>query len=114
MQNLFKEEPFNAPTERQKIAQAIALLEQQAGKITGIISAIATMVTGIVAIALIIPVFLYRHYVTDRGQYPKAMLEDLRVDMNDPSSFEKKAGVLPYLTISAGILVVTASNIYFG
>jgi len=36
VQNLFQEEPSNAPVERQQIAQAIALLEQQAGKITGI------------------------------------------------------------------------------
>jgi len=36
VQNLFQEEPSNAPAERQQIAQAIALLEQQAGKITGI------------------------------------------------------------------------------
>lgn len=73
-----------------------------------------TLVTGIVAISLIIPVFLYRHYVTDRGQYPKSMLEDLHVDMNDDKSFEKKAGILPYVTIVAGVIVVTASNIYFG
>lgn len=73
-----------------------------------------TLLTGIVVISLIIPVFLYRHYVTDRGQYPKTMLIDLHVDMNDDSSFEKKAGILPYVTIAAGIAVVAASNIYFG
>jgi len=42
------------------------------------------------------------------------MLEDLHVDMNDDKSFEKKAGILPYVTIGAGIAVVAASNIYFG
>jgi len=73
-----------------------------------------TLMTGIVIISLIIPVFLYRHYVTDRGQYPRSMLEDLHVDMNDDKSFEKKAGILPYLTIGAGIAVVAVSNIYFG
>lgn len=70
--------------------------------------------TGLVTISLIIPLFMYRHYVTDRGQYPRKMLEDLHLDMNDAGSFEKKAGVLPYVTIGAGILVVAASNIYFG
>ena len=73
-----------------------------------------TLVTGIVVIALIIPVFLYRHYVTDRGQYPRAMLEDLHVDMNNPASFEKKAGSLPYVTLAAGVLVVALANNYFG
>jgi hypothetical protein len=42
------------------------------------------------------------------------MLEDLHVDMNDSSSFERKAGIWPYVTVVAGILVVTGSNIYFG
>ncbi|MEZ5524488.1 MAG: APC family permease [Pseudomonadales bacterium] len=73
-----------------------------------------TLITGIIVITLIIPVFMYRHYVTDRGQYPRRMLEDLHVDMNDSSSFERKAGIWPYVTVIAGILVVTGSNIYFG
>jgi amino acid transporter len=73
-----------------------------------------TLITGIIVITLIIPVFMYRHYVTDRGQYPRRMLEDLHVDMNDSSSFERKAGIWPYVTVVAGILVVTGSNIYFG
>lgn len=74
----------------------------------------STLLTGIIIISLIIPVFLFRHYITDRGQYPRKMLEDLHVDMNDDKSFERKAGILPYLTLGAGIAVVAASNIYFG
>lgn len=73
-----------------------------------------TLMTGLIVISLIIPVFMYRHYVTDRGQYPRRMLEDLHVDMNDAGSFEKKAGVLPYITLAAGIGVIVLSNIYFG
>jgi len=70
--------------------------------------------TCVVIISLIIPVLLYRHYVTNRGQYPRSILEDLHVDMNDDKSFEKKAGILPYVSIGAGIALVAASNIYFG
>ena len=73
-----------------------------------------TLMTGLIVISLIIPVFMYRHYVTDRGQYPRRMLEDLHVDMNDAGSFERKAGVLPYIALAAGVIVVIASNIYFG
>lgn len=62
--------------------------------------------------ALIIPVFAYRHYVQDKGQFPERMLADLGVkDSRDLG--EKRAGVLPYLTLVAGIAIVLVSNWIF-
>src|SRR5690606_20991464 len=42
-----------------------------------------TLMSGIVAAALILPVFAYRHYVTDKGKFPDRMLEDLGVSSRD-------------------------------
>ncbi len=60
---------------------------------------------GLIAAAVIVPVFWYRHYVQDGGKFPVAMMEDLGIkDGNDLG--EKRAGALPYLAILGGIAVM--------
>ncbi|MGD9668935.1 MAG: APC family permease [Hyphomicrobiaceae bacterium] len=66
---------------------------------------------GLGAAFLIIPVFVYRHYVQDKGQFPERMLSDLHIDINDIS--HRKAGVLPYVTLIAGVAVVLLANWFF-
>ena len=66
---------------------------------------------GLFASSLIIPVFLFRHYVQDKGQFPAQMLADLNLTANDVST--RKAGILPYLTLVAGLAVVLISNWFF-
>ncbi len=65
----------------------------------------------VVGIALVVPLFLYRHYVQDGGRFPVHMLEDLGMPANALS--RKKAGMLPYLTLAAGVVVVLVSNWLF-
>jgi amino acid transporter len=66
---------------------------------------------GAIVAALILPVFCFRHYVQDKGKFPDKMLEDLQVGGRPIS--ETKAGVLPYVTLVAGIAVVLIANYYF-
>ena len=66
---------------------------------------------GLGTAALIIPVFLFRHYVQDKGVFPAHMLTDLGLTQSDIG--RRKAGMLPYLTLIAGLIVVLASNWYF-
>jgi amino acid transporter len=61
--------------------------------------------------ALIIPVFAFRHYVQDKGQFPPRMLEDLGLKAGDLG--QKKAGMLPYLALAGGVAVVLLSNWIF-
>jgi amino acid transporter len=61
----------------------------------------------LVVAALIIPVFLFRHYAQDGGRFPTRMLEDLGIAGGGLG--EKKAGSLPYLTLIAGAIVVLVS-----
>jgi amino acid transporter len=69
------------------------------------------LVAGATAAALIIPVFLFRHYVQDKGRFPDHMLEDLNLTANVLQ--HPKAGILPYLTLLAGVIVVIVANWFF-
>ncbi len=66
---------------------------------------------GLGAAALIIPVFAFRHYVQDKGQFPARMMEDLGLKAGDLG--QKKAGMLPYVVLIAGIAVVLIANWVF-
>ncbi|MFA5951045.1 MAG: APC family permease [Hyphomicrobium sp.] len=66
---------------------------------------------GFIAAALIIPVFCYRHYIQDKGIFPDHMLEDLNLKTEDLNT--RKAGILPYLTLAAGVAVVLISDLIF-
>lgn len=70
-----------------------------------------TLTTGVVALALIVPVFWYRHYVVDGGQFPERMLKDLHVAPGQMSA--KRAGMLPYLALAAGVAIVFIANHIF-
>lgn len=66
---------------------------------------------GLIAAALILPVFCFRHYVQDKGRFPEHMLKDLGMEAQDLT--RKKAGMLPYLTLAAGVIVMLAANWIF-
>ena len=66
---------------------------------------------GLIAILFVIPIFAYRHYLQDGGQFPDHMFEDLGLRPGDLT--EKKAGYLPYLTLAAGAVVLLVSNYIF-
>ena len=70
-----------------------------------------TLMSGIVAIALIVPVFIYRHFIQDKGVFPANMLADLAV--NGRALGERKAGMLPYITLAAGVFTVAIAYIIF-
>lgn len=66
-----------------------------------------TLFAGVLLALLIVPVFLFRHYVQDKGRFPAAMLSDLHLQADDSV---RRAGVLPYVTLIAGVLVVYACH----
>ena len=70
-----------------------------------------TLTAGIIAIALIIPVFVYRHFVQDKGVFPAGMLADLTPAGGKLG--EKKASMLPYVTLAAGVAVAAIGYVMF-
>lgn len=64
-----------------------------------------TLKVGLLFAAAIIPVFLYRHYVIDKGKFPQAAVDA----HGHQGEVAKKAGILPYLA-----LIVGAGVVYLG
>ncbi len=64
---------------------------------------VGTLRNGLIFAALIVPVFLYRHYVQDKGRFPASMAQDL--DLH-PDTQLKKAGIWPFVALAAGVAVV--------
>ncbi len=69
------------------------------------------LLSGLAFAALIVPVFWFRHYYQDKGKFPKEAYDDLGLAYGELG--ERKAGMLPYLTLIAGALVVLVANWYF-
>ena len=67
-----------------------------------------TLDTGLIFAALIVPVFVYRHYIQDKGAFPREMQDDL--DMVDGYRIVKRAGLWPYGVLVAGIAVVAITH----
>ncbi len=67
--------------------------------------------SGAVFASLIIPVFVFRHYVQDKGKFPPAVYEDLGLPYG--SLGQRRAGIMPYLALIAGVAVVLWANWFF-
>lgn len=66
------------------------------------------LITSILITAAIIPIFLFRHYVTDRGKFPRWMEEDM---LEDGKPIKKRAGILPYVVLLTGGLTIYAGHL---
>ncbi|WP_290979540.1 APC family permease [Hyphomicrobium sp.] len=60
---------------------------------------------GLITVFLAVPVFWYRHYVTDKGKFPAALAIDWQPG-SASRGFEAKAGILPYLALAGGAAAV--------
>ena len=69
------------------------------------------LLSGVIFAALIIPVFAFRHYLQDGGKFPPAALAEL--GLKDGDMGERKAGMLPYLALIVGVIVVLWANWFF-
>ena len=106
------ERPWKAPTwllgANTCLAFVNALFLGAGAKVWGYENALWS---GLVFAAFIIPVFWYRHYLQDGGKFPKEAYDDLGLKEGDLG--ERKAGMLPYLALLAGAVVVLWANWFF-
>ena len=63
-----------------------------------------TLRNGLIAATLILPVFMFRHYIQDKGRFPEAMRDDLGLLRED--GVRSNAGILPYLALAACVAVI--------
>ena len=106
------ERPWKAPTlllgVNTVLAFVNALFLGAGAKVWGYQNA---LLSGVVFAAVIIPVFAYRHWVQDGGQFPAHAMEEL--GLKEGERGERKAGMLPYLALALGVVVVLVANWYF-
>jgi amino acid transporter len=67
-----------------------------------------TLTSGLVFAALIVPVFVYRHYLQDKGVFPAQMAADL--EMVGGERIIKRAGVWPYVVLAFGVVIVAVTH----
>jgi amino acid transporter len=99
------ERPFRAPNLVLGVGVVLGFVNLALMGLGADIYGAGTLTAGLVFASLIIPVFLYRHYVQDKGRFPDAMTDDMQLNDRLPGG-GKRAGVLPYLTLAAGVVVV--------
>ncbi len=102
------ERPFRAPNWLLGLGTGLAYVNLIFLGMGADIWGAGTLLTGLAFAALIIPVFVFRHYIQDKGHFPSAMKEDMH--LGDEAGVRMKAGFLPYLAILAGIAVVALSH----
>jgi len=64
--------------------------------------------SGLIFAALIVPVFIYRHYLQDKGRFPPSMVEDLEISPGE--TLTRRAGIWPYLTLAMAVLVLIVTH----
>jgi amino acid transporter len=98
------ERPWKAPTWLLATGTVLAFVNALILGMGANVWGSGTLLAGLVFVALIVPVFLYRHYVQDKGKFPKTMVEDMHLGTEE--GITTRAGIWPYLAIVAGIAVV--------
>jgi hypothetical protein len=53
-------------------------------------------------------VFLFRHYIQDKGVFPKDMAEDMHLGKEE--GVQKRAGMLPFVALAAGVVIVLVTH----
>lgn len=107
------ERPWKAPTVLIGINTVLAFVNAlflgAGAKVWGYSNALWA---GLIFAAMILPVFYWRHYIVDKGHFPKEAMEDLGLSDHGDLG-ERKAGFLPYLALIAGAAVVLWANWFF-
>jgi amino acid transporter len=103
-----QERPWRAPTWILAVGAILSFVNLAFMGFGADVYGAGTLTTGLVFAALIVPVFIFRHYVQDKGSFPRQMAEDL--DMVDGERIVKRAGLWPYLTLLLGVAVVAITH----
>src|ERR1700722_13777653 len=72
------------------------------------VTGVGALRSGLIFAALIVPVFVYRHYLQARGKFPPSMVED--VEIGPGQKLVRRAGVWPYVTLALAVLVLVVTH----
>lgn len=68
-----------------------------------------TLLAGLFFTSLIVPIFIYRHFIQDKGVFPAQMLEDMMIGSGFVAR-SKYLSLLPYLALLVGVVLVWYTN----
>jgi amino acid transporter len=103
-----QERPWRAPTWVLAVGAALSFVNLAFMGFGADVYGVGTLGTGLAFCALVVPVFLYRHYGQDQGRFPDEMTEDLGQDSG--AAARERAGVWPYVVLAAGVAVVAVTH----
>ena len=102
------ERPYRAPTPLLAAGTVLSFVNLALMGVGADMLGKGTLYTGFVCVALIVPVFVWRHYIVDKGRFPADMTDDMH--LRPEPGVKTGAGYLPHLTVVAGIAVIVISH----
>lgn len=106
-----QQRPFKAPAWIIGLNTIFAYVNVAFVGVAATVVGTGAILSGFLWAMLIIPVFLYRHYKTDKGVFPEHMYQEL--NLYSEKVIETKAGYLPNLTLFGALLVFFISFMVF-
>jgi amino acid transporter len=103
-----QERPWRAPSWVLAVGAVLSFVNLAFMGFGADVYGVGTLSTGLGFCALIIPVFVFRHYIQDKGHFPDEMKEDL--GHNSGASAIKRAGLWPFVVLALGITVVVVTH----
>ena len=103
-----QERPWRAPSWVLAVGAVLSFVNLAFMGFGADVYGVGTLSTGLAFCSLIVPVFIFRHYIQDKGSFPPDMAEDL--GHNSAEAVVKHAGIWPYVVLVAGIAVVTITH----
>jgi amino acid transporter len=103
-----QERPWRAPNWVLAVGAALSFVNLAFMGFGADVYGVGTLSTGLGFCALIVPVFIFRHYIQDKGHFPDEMKEDL--GHNSGESAIKRAGIWPFVVLALGITVVVVTH----
>jgi amino acid transporter len=103
-----QERPWRAPTWVLATGACLSFVNLAFMGFGADVYGVGTLSTGLVFCSLIIPVFIWRHYIRDKGQFPPEMAEDL--GHTSDAAPVKRAGIWPFVVLALGITVVAVTH----
>jgi prepilin signal peptidase PulO-like enzyme (type II secretory pathway) len=100
--------PFRCPTWLLLVGAALGFVNMDFVGAGADVWGRGTLRNGLIAVALIVPVFALRHYIQDKGKFAASYQEDL--DSPSDLSVRRGADMLPFLALGACVAVLWGSH----
>lgn len=102
------ERPFRCPTWLMALGAGFGFVNMAFLGAGADVWGAGTLRNGLIAVLLIVPVFLFRHYVQDKGRFPETVSASYAMGKDD--RHVRNAGWRPWLALAACVTVIAVSH----